>query len=295
MPLHRLSDAELRQNCREAIEALEFWLRRTIDMELQPHFGRDYINAKLPGSENWLLKKSIRESVERRAILNPDRYPRRVDAMMLDEEIAIICHPDLYRGYFAEYFKSSYPLGNEELRFFLNKILIPRNHLAHANPISVRQAEQILCYAHDVIDAIKMRLKTLNMDKDYNAPTIIKVSDSRGLVFHDSQISRNDTGRGHINLAKEESAWLRVGDTLSLEVEVDPSFSREEYNIEWVFTGQAAERGHDSGSRLTIRIENQHVREDFTIYCKVISCESWHRCGDVDDAVGITYKILPKI
>ncbi len=33
---------------------------------------------------------------------------------------------------------------------------------------------------------------------------------------------------------------------------------------------------------------------EITIYCLVTSKEDWHRCGNVDDSVGITYEIIPR-
>lgn len=293
MPLHNYSDAELRQICKEAIEALEFWLRRVIDITLEPIYGNDYINAKEQINNQYIIKKSIRESIQSRAASNTVRYPRVVDAMLLDDEIDIICHPNLYKNYFSEYFVNFFPLGNDHLRLYLRRIFEPRNNLAHANPISVRQAEQVICYSHDIIDSIKNRLKEKNMDQEYNAPTIIKITDSRGIVFHDSQIKRNSTGRGHVELTSNHSAHLRSGDTFSVEVEVDPSFPSENYSITWVYPENVDIQ--ISNSKITIKLTDQNVRVDFTIYCKVISSEAWHRCGDVDDAVGITYKVLPKI
>jgi len=293
MPLHKFSEAELRQFCKEAIESLEFWLRRLIDITLEPIYGVNYINATVQGTNQNIIKKSIRESVQSRAASNPKRYPRMVDAMLLDDEIDIICHPDLYKNNFAEYFKPSYPFGNDHLRLYLRKIIEPRNNLSHSNPISVYQAEQVICYTHDIIESIKYRLKEKNMDKEYNAPMLIKVVDSRGIVIHDSQISRNNTCLGHIDLASNKSAWLRSGDTFSVEVEVDPSFSQDNYCIEWVLPKNV--NAIKTESKITIMLNDQDVRVDFTIYCKVVSNENWHRCGDVDDAVGITYKVLPPI
>jgi hypothetical protein len=135
MPLHNLTDVELRQFCKEAVEGLEFWLRRIIDITLAPVFGADYINAKSGANNQHIIKKSVRESVQSRALSDTRRYPRMVDAMLLDEEIDIICHPDLYKNFFKEYFENSFPFGNDELRNCLRKILEPRNNLSHANPI----------------------------------------------------------------------------------------------------------------------------------------------------------------
>ena len=177
---------------------------------------------------------------------------------------------------------------------FLERLIEPRNALAHSNPLSIRQAEQVICYSHDVIDAIKLYVEAINMAEDYNAPTIIKVNDSRGLVFHDSEIRKNRTGLGFVRLTEDRSAWLRVGDTLSLEVEVDPSFSPDDYRIEWSYENkEARDRGDTPPNRLVLEIRERHVNSRFDIYCKVISNKSWHRHGSLDDMVAISYRVLP--
>ena len=292
MPLHRLTDAELRAACRATIETLEIWLRRVIELELRLAFGDNYLHAQNPITGKHLLKKSLREGIQRRLDQPSKGYSRSIDAAMLTDVIYIVCHSDLYDQSFRPYFGSHYPQGRIELQTFLKRLIEPRNALAHSNPLSVRQAEQVICYSHDVIDAIKERLEVMNMGKDYNAPMIMRITDSRGFVFNDTEIMRNSTGRGQVNLAEDREAWLRVGDTLGIEVEVDPSFSPSDYQIEWIV---AMEPQHSipSGNRLVLNIRKSHINYEFTISCKVISNKWWHRCGDVDDAVGITYRVLP--
>ena len=292
MPLHRLSDTERRAACRTTIESLEIWLRRVIEIVLCPEFGNDYINARHPATGDHLFKKRMRESIRKRVDQEPDRYARHIDAALLEDVIYIVCHSNLYDRFFKPFFASHYPQGRDELRIFLDRLITPRNALAHSNPLSVRQAEQVICYSHDVIDAIKRRMEEINMAKDYNAPTIIKITDSRGFVFHDSQIRRNQTGRGGVNLAENDTAWLRIGDTLGLEVEVDPSFSPDDYCIEWVVPNK--ERPFPSGSSFVLDVTESHVNYAFTLYCRIISNKSWHRCEDVDDVVGVTYRVLPR-
>ena len=293
MFLHRLSDTELRADCKAAIEALKIWLRRLIDLTLSSNFGNDYIHAQDAPTGNFLLRKALRGSIQQRAASDPKRYPRDIDAALLDDEIYIICHGKLYDRFFRPVFASHFPFGREELRVFLERLIEPRNALAHSNPLSIRQAEQVICYSHDVIDAIKRHMETINMAKNYNAPTIIKLIDSRGLAFHESEITRNLTGRGLVNLAEDGSAWLKVGDTLSIEVEVDPSFSPDGYRIEWIVPNDKTEHVDMPSNRLVLAICEHHVNYMFTIYCNVISNESWHRCGDVDDSVGMIYRVLP--
>ena len=292
MPLHRLSDAERRAVCRATIESLEIWLRRVIELVLFPEFGNDYINALNPVTGDHLFKKRMRESIQRRVDREPNRYARRIDAALLEDVIYIVCHSNLYDRLFKPFFVSHYPHGRDELKTFLERLVGPRNALAHSNPLSVHQAEQVICYSHDAIEAIKRYLEDVNMDKDYNAPTVVKITDSRGLVFYDSEISRFGDGLGQVSLLKDRSAWLTVGDTLGIEVEVDPSFSPDDYRLRWRYPKQSEEH---TDNRLVLKIADHHVRASFHITCTVVSNESWHRCGDVDDLVTLMYRVLPAI
>ena len=295
MSLHMLSEERLRTGCKQAIEALELWLRRAIEIALVPDFGNDYLNSQINGQ--YVFKKEVRCRISMRRQKSPEKFPRLMDAALLEDEIYVVCHPTLYNDYFRRFFESSWPhAARDQVRFFLMRLVDPRNSLMHSNPISVRQAEQVLCYSYDAIESIKTHLEELNMGQDYNAPRIVRLADSSGQSFSNSQISRNTTGRGHVNVNESRSGRLRVGDMLSIEAEVDPSFASDRYRIGWVYPNPAPEHQNYEGNRISIELLECHVREDFTVYCQVTSTDqSWHRCGDVDDSVGLTYKILPPL
>ena len=293
MSLHDLSEARLRTACKEAIEALELWLRRVIEIALRPAFSDDYVNSQTNGQ--YIFNQELRARLEMRRQESPEKYARPIDAALLEDEIYIVCHQRLYGEYFRSFFEFSYPHSNrDQVRFFLTRLVEPRNRLMHSNPISIRQAEQIICYSYDVIESIKARIEELNMGREYNAPRIIGLSDSNGSAFHDAQIKRNATGRGHVQVSDFTSARIRAGEKLSIETEIDPSFSPDDYRIEWTYSNPAPEQREYQGKRITIDLRECHVKEDFTVYCTVTSTnQSWHRCGDVDDCVGLTYKVLP--
>ena len=99
-------------------------------------------------------------------------------------------------------------------------------------------------------------------------------------------------GLGQVSLLKDRSAWLTVGDTLGIEVEVDPSFSPDDYRLRWRYPKQSEEH---TDNRLVLKIADHHVRASFHITLTVVSNESWHRCGDVDDLVTLMYRVLPAI
>ena len=293
MPFYRLSINEIRDYCKQAIESLEYWLRRLINEALQDSYGANYLDATDEDGNN-IISKKIRESIKKKYDREPDRFSRLIDAALLNDCIDIICNPLLFKKHFKEAFKTAFPDGDsrDETRTFMKRLIKPRNLLYHANPISVRQAEQVICYSHDIIESLKKYYEELKMVQNYNVPMIIKINDSLGNELHSTQIKRNNTGRGYYNFTENEKNFLRPGDTLKLEVEIDSSFPRDSYTIEWVCSYPGFDVVYDNNN-LVLPINNKCVREDFTIYCKVTSHEEWHRCGDCDDMVALIYKVLP--
>lgn len=296
MPFYRLSVNEIRDYCKQAIESLEYWLRRLIDEALNDSYGVNYLDATDEAGDN-IINTTIRKSIKTKYDMEPERFSRIIDAAILDDCINIICNPNLFRRHFREAFKTAFPVGDsrDETRIFLKRLIKPRNLLYHANPISVRQAEQVICYSHDIIESLKKYYEELNMVQNYNVPMIIKITDSLGNEIHSTQIRRNNTGRGHYDFTKDQKNFLRPGDSLMLEVEVDSIFPRDNYTITWSYYDFYPEHSNYKGERIVIDIDRRHVREDFVIHCIVTSNEEWHRCGDCDDAVSLIYKVLPPI
>jgi len=173
-----MKDSEVRSQCKEKLESLEHWLRRLIDDTLTPVYGDYFSFTDQVG--NRLIKNSLVQQVAARRVHEPARYPRNIDAVLLDDAVDIVCKPDLFQKHFRQALSKAFPDGREEARTFLGRLLAPRNNLAHANAISARQAEQIICYSNDVIDSLKDYYRTLGMHEIYNVPTILKVTDSFG-------------------------------------------------------------------------------------------------------------------
>ena len=61
------------------------------------------------------------------------------------------------------------------------------------------------------------------MERTFNVPTFIRVTDSIGNDFH---LTPNPDGMQFIDVVQRGSGQLNVGQTLSIEVEVDPSFKQ---------------------------------------------------------------------
>lgn len=288
MWLYSLSEQELRSFCRSTIENLELWLRRLIDEQLTKSYGSNYLDYQ-DDSGKYLLNKQIREHIKSRKQGDPSRYHRLIDAALLDDLISIICNPNLYENHFKESLKNAFPNGHEEARTFLRRIADPRNNLSHANPISVRQAEQIICYSNDIIDSLKDFYQSKNMNKLYNVPKIIKMKDSLGNIkdCSETKIPRSSTG-GVVSFSND--TLIYPGDSLSIQVDIDPSFDPSTYNIKWSNTrlGKIVD-----GYNLVLNIEERHVHTSFNLICIVTSNKSWHRFGNYDDRIEFCYKVVP--
>jgi hypothetical protein len=238
-------------------------------------------------------KKSIVETLEERLKKEPHRYARKIDAVLLSDAIDIICNPNLFGPYFREPLKLAYPDGREEARTFMFRLLDPRNRLAHANSISVRQAEQVACYSNDIIESLKSHYSEQGMSQEYNVPLILKVVDSFGNVFHRNQLPIAPTGGVMKDMRTETNNFLRPGDTLTVKVEIDPAFSPDGYTISW-YSGLGPSDNIPRGVKAIIHITPKHVGETFAITCQIATNKEWHRLGNgIDDSLFLFYKVLP--
>ena len=286
-----LSEAEIRQICKERIETLEFWMRRLIDEEFLK-VNHDYFNY-IDDKNNRLIKKSIRDKAQERMVAEPNRYSRYVDATLMDDLITIICNPVIYKSYFENFFIHNFPSGNEVLRYYLNKIYEPRNNLAHANPISLRQAEQIICYTNDILESIKFNYRQLGKEKMFNVPQIIRVNDSLGHVYERSQIP--SVGSSLILNLKKPEHFHNVNDFLTFELEIDSTYEAEEYSINWAIESANGYDHIHNSKKLEISLEEKHIRETLHIQAKLVSNKTWHKHGDHDDHLIIVVTVLPPI
>lgn len=289
----KLEDSEIRNLCKEKLESLEHWLRRLIDETLSNAYGDFFAFEDSNG--NRLLKKKLSGSIEERLRKEPDRYSRKVDAILLDDAIDIICNPKLFNDHFKEPLEQAFPDGQACARTFMKRLSDPRNRLAHANPISSRQFEQVVCYTGDIIESIKGYYSNRNMSEEYNVPLILKVIDSFGNALHRDQFQNVHDGGIMKNLSEEPKYYLRSGDTLTLEVEVDPSFSEDEYEISW-FAAKGFGKPIPNGRKAVIEITDKQVAKQYHVQCRVTSNKAWHRMSlGADDFLMYVIRVLPPV
>jgi len=226
---YALTEDQIRNLCKEKIESLEHWLKRLIDEKLSASHG-DYFSY-VDGAGNRLIKKGIVDALEKRLKKEPTRYVRKIDAVLFSDAIDIICNPQLY-SIFAPGLRFAFSEGRDEARTFMYRLLDSRNRLYHSNPISLHEAEQVVCYSTDIVESLKQHYGAIGMQSEYNVPTILKFSDSFGNVYFRNQMI-DWAGGVMMDLSKQPTSVLWPGDVLTLEIEVDPAFDPTDYTISW--------------------------------------------------------------
>jgi len=281
MALHLLAFEEVRVAARQRLEACELWLRRLVHDQMQSSLGADFVMA---GEFNGqpILNREVRTRVAARLAAQPARYPRQVDALLMDDLAVLLGKEDLYKAFFATALRIGFPIGTEQVRLVLGRLVPIRNALSHANPISLHDAERALCYCSDVISTLAEYYKSIGMAQDFDAPSFTKWSDSLGNVFQ--PISTKAAA-----FAQENP--LRPGMTLRCEVEVDAHYDPSEYTVHWDVAG--IEKA--TGKAVSFEIGLRHVGDRLLIEAYVTSNKEWHRHRSFDAEFSVMYRVLPPI
>lgn len=295
------TEEDMRSVCRREIETLEHWTRRLIHDTLTAQYGDDYFSLKI--NDEPLIKREISSRVNKMRENNPGRFPRPIDAFFLGDIIYVLCKKALYDVHFKPALCEAFPCGNEEARFFLGRIESIRNKLSHANPISVREAEQAICYCHDVIDSLKAYYRQVGKEREYNVPLFIRATDSLGNVF----LPRKEGYplELYVDFSKpitagEYGVKLRAGDTYGISIVVDPAFDPSGYSLEWsVISGLGGNnynRKWENVTQIDFPVVNKTVGSYFEITCRLITHKDWHKHNWYDDCFEMHVNtVLPPI
>lgn len=286
--LENLSDLQIREAAKARIEALERWLRRIVDQTFRD-IALSY-ESYSDQNGNFLIRSSIRRDAIARWRGSPERFPRFIDAVYLDDLITIICSK---WELFSDALSTAFPQGREEARTFLTRLIEPRNKLAHANALSLREAEQVICYSGDVIEALKDYYKRMGKQDNFNVPLVVHFSDSFGNSIYREQMTVVEPYGVMVNMKDLQTCHLYPGDILTLEVEVDPSFAPTEYTLNWMCFGPSIS-GSNTTPKIVIPITLAHVGEQLDFRCTVTSTKEWHRSAiGFDDMFDVRYQVLP--
>lgn len=281
------TEEELRSLCRQNIESLEMWARRLIHEKFTDKYGNNYVNHKT-SDENFLIKKEVREHIHFMLQKEPNRFHRAVDTLFFEHIIYFLCHPTFYQDMFEAALKYAYPNGCTEARTFLDRITPIRNALSHSNPISTRHAEQAICYSHDFVDSLKKYYKEKGVEQMWNVPRIIRISDSLGNVYHNPTETH---GQSSIFKPTQE---IRYGDTYSVNIDIDSSFSETEYDIIW--ENQNLEiSSYKNSKHFAITFEAKDVSQNHIINCLIKSHKPWHKYNKFDCKIVLMFPVYPPL
>lgn len=285
---HDYTQDELRSYCRTSIESLEIWARRLVHEKMTEKYGENYMNMTREDGSSF-VKKDIKDHVSKMMSREPDRYKRPVDTLFIDQIIYFLCNQCWYNELFKPALDYAYPQGCSEAREFLNRLVPIRNPLSHSNPITMRQVERAICYSNDFVEGLKAYYKDRGEEQVWNVPRIIKVKDSLGNMFENPTDSH---GQSSIFVISNE---LRCGDTYSVEIEVDPSFSPYEYDIIWTAHKGKKEDDFKNKTKYTVRFSENDVAKIHIIHCEIISKKDWHKYSFHDCEVALHLTVYPPI
>lgn len=294
-PLISLREIELKDLCRHHIDSFEQWSRRLIDENFRRDYGENYVDAEvIPGQP--LIKADIKKMIIGRMQDNPERFPRWIDAIVMENIEYLFCREDLYNKYFKSILEPFFS-GDKEVRSVIKRLTDIRNKLCHGSTISIHEAEQGICYTNDFIECFKKYYAGIGKGREYNVPVFTRIKDSLG----------NDVIREHMewypwtvycyghNVGPE--VILRSGDIYKIWVEVDGSFEEDIYDVTWKYTcGDKTKQGN--GNVVQVVFDDKDVSYPFEIDFSLKTHNPWHRRArfDSDDDLDIHFKaILPPI
>lgn len=292
-PLINLTETELRDLSRHHIDTFENWSRRIIDETFKNNYGNDYFDVMINVNQP-LFRSEIKKRIEQRMKDNPGRFPRKIDAILMDDIEYFLCREDLYNKHFKDILEPFYS-GVEEVRRVLSRLIPIRNKLSHGNTISIHEAEQCLCYTGDFIAVFKQYYSTIGKERDYNVPVFLRVKDCLGNDF----IRENSQYAWELNFFGFlfPKIQLRSGDRYKLWVEVDSSFDSSFYEINWIVKqGYSTLIKKGTGNTIDFTLTNKNVSYLLKIQIELTTKREWHRFHDVDDSIKLCYsEILPPI
>lgn len=281
MALHLVRTDDLYESCRSRILSCELWLRRLIDDTLRSALGSQYHESAVL-SGNPLFSKKMRSRIAQYCSSNPNRFPRPVDALLLDDLGSILAKEDAFKTYFRNALIGGFPCGSQQVRQVLKVLVGYRNAVFHANErsLSFHDLERVLCYSNDLIATIKRYFETMSDQSKFPAPMFTRYSDSLGNVRQITK-ARDD-------LFFADKPFYR-GETATFMVEVDGSYAPTEYKVVWRLRGVPVHEG----CNFSLLLDNEHVGERLPLQVELVSNEEWHRMNAVDALITFTYEVLP--
>lgn len=283
--LYKYTEEELRSICKSSIDSLERWARIIMDRSLREEYGSEYFDFKFPDG-NRLIKNSISVKATDMIKEHPERFARKIDTLFLEEIISIMCRQDLYDNFFKTALNDTYPCGYIQAKKTLESLVPIRNELSHGNSIAIRDAEKVICYSNDFIDGVKCFFEKEGMDKMFNVPNAIKLTDSLGNEYYLTNADCPEVIR------VEDGSELRkfsVGEKYSIWATLDPSFPRETFTINWKINNKI----QSNNEKVSFVFSEEMVATEFYLTFEIIQNKKWHKYNYLDQRVIVCMCVLP--
>ena len=268
---------EIRSESKRALETFELWSRKLINDEMTVKYGKDYFNITLEDG-NSLIKQDIIRTINDRMKDDPNRFPRAIDAILIEDLAYFLCRDDFYLSMYKKVLEPSFS-GQAEIRNRIEILSKIRNRLNHGNPISKRDAQRVICYSYDFVDCYKEYYKRNGKEKDYNVPTFIKAEDSYGRCVYRSENDYQLDMFSSLNNTAKVDLRLRPGDVYEVWLEVDPSFPSDFYDIVWFVHDKLVGKGPYYKYVVSIK----DVSSPIFIHAELRTHREWHLSGQTDD------------
>ena len=121
----RFNETEIRNSAKETLESLEHWSRRIINDKFVDKYGTDYFDYKFENGES-LIKKDILRNVADRMKDNPKRFPRKIDAILMEDIAYFLCKDNFYKDFFKGILENVFS-GQDEVRSRMEVLKNVRN------------------------------------------------------------------------------------------------------------------------------------------------------------------------
>lgn len=272
----------IREMSKRQIESFEHWSRRLIDELFRSNIGDNYLDACSSDGQP-MFNNDIRRRIRVRTEQDPRIYPRDIDAVLLEDLKYFFAREDLYRLCFKSVFEPFYS-GINEIRLIMGRLVDIRNKLSHANAISIREAEQVLCYTNDFIDVFKRYYINQGKERNFNVPVILSFSDSQGnRSFRPNASYKWEVGNYELDSFNYKyykdsiCTYHRSGETYVIELDIDSSFPEDSFWIEWGLKYNYQTMISGIGKRISIEFNDKMVSYAPEIEIKLITNKTWHR------------------
>lgn len=116
------TEDKLRGETKKVLESFEHWSRRIINEKFTEKYGIEYFDYVKENGEG-LIKREILKTITDRMTDNPGRFPRKIDAILMEDIEYFLCKDEFYNYFFKSIIENFFS-GQVEVRRLLKTFSI---------------------------------------------------------------------------------------------------------------------------------------------------------------------------